>query len=237
MLPRVDAAEVCRAGGPMSKLAGKKVAFLIADGAEIREVRELQQSLEAEGAQVELVAPKAGEIKAVNGLEAGGTLQATRAVEEVSVPDYDALVLVGGANAVDTLRTDRKAVDLVREFVRCDEPTDKPVAALGLGARLLVEAGVAAGHAFATAPSLQTDIRNAGGAWVDEPAHISGCFVSGRGTDDLEDFRKQMLDAFASGQARGTLPKDEVKTDEDTLDEAVEETFPASDPVPTPTRA
>ena len=66
----------------------------------------------------------------------------------------------------------------------------------------LVEAGVVKGRTITSWPSLQTDIRNAGGTWVDEEVHTDGMLVSSRKPDDLPAFCGQMLEQFAAQGSR-----------------------------------
>ena len=151
-------------------LTGKRVAVLATDGVEQVELTRPMQALRDAGAQVELISLKPGTIQALNHLDKGDTFPVDKTVSEVSAADYAALVLPGGVANPDTLRTDAKAVKLVRDFIE----SDKPVAAICHGPWLLVEADVVRGRMITSWPSLQTDIRNAGGTWVIEPWPSTG---------------------------------------------------------------
>jgi len=111
----------------------------------------------------------------------------------------------------DHLRTVPEAVDLVRAFV--DE--GKPVAVICHGPWTMVEAGVVEGRLLTSWPSLQTDVRNAGGEWVDEEVVVCergpNVMVSSRKPDDLPAFCKTMIEVFAgdrpdSGEVSASSP-------------------------------
>ena len=220
-------------------LVGKRIAFLVADGVERDDVQVLKTELEKAGANVELVAASdAQEVSTVRGLDRAEPLPVHRTVDEVEVIDFDGLVIPGGSVSVDTLRISSEAVNLIRDFVHAQDPSDKLVAAVGLGPRLLVEAGVVSGRVLAGAPSLQTDARNAGGAYVEDDVKVDGCLITGRGGDALPELAKRLVSAFAAGQAPGAAAAaGHANVPPAKLDEMVEETFPASDSLPPPTRS
>jgi protease I len=167
----------------MSKsLHGKKVAILAADGVEKVELEQPRATLSDNGAQVELLSLKTGEIQARNhDLEPAGTIDVDRAVSEVSVDEFDALVLPGGTVNPDKLRLDSVAVAFVREFVN----SGKPVAAICHGPWTLVEAGVVAGRTLTSYPSIRTDLRNAGAKVVDEEVAVDRNLITSRSPSDL----------------------------------------------------
>jgi protease I len=134
----------------------------------------------------------------------------------VSEDDFDGLVLPGGVANPDRLRTDERAVRFVRQFFEAD----KPVAAICHGPWMLVEAGVLRGRTLTSWPSLRTDITNAGGDWVDEPVHVDQKLVTSRKPADIPQFNAKLLSVFSHA------------ADERQLDDMVEQTFPASDPLP-----
>src|SRR5206468_9597131 len=146
------------------QLAGKKVAILAADMFERVELEEPKKALEAEGATTEIVSISGGEIQGFDHFEPGGTIKVDKLVEEVSAGDYDALLIPGGVGNPDQLRGDENAVNFVRGFAE----SKKPMAVICHGPWVLVEAGVVRGKKLTSWPTLQTDIRNAGGEWVEE---------------------------------------------------------------------
>jgi protease I len=127
-----------------------------------------------------------------------------RTVEEVSVDDYDALMIPGGVGNPDQLRGDENAVAFVREFAEAG----KPLAVICHGPWMLVESGVARGRRLTSWPTLQTDIRNAGGTWVDEEVVVDAGIVTSRRPDDIPAFNEKMIEQFAKshlGARGGTL--------------------------------
>ena len=177
------------------ELKGKKIAFLATDMVEQIELTEPWKAVEQAGGKPELVSLKQGEIQGFNHYDKADTFKVDKTVEEVSASDYDGLVQPGGVGNPDTLRTDENAVSFVREFFE----QGKPVAVICHGPWMLVEAGVVRGRTVTSWPSLQTDIRNAGGNWVDEEVHVDNGLVTSRKPDDLPAFNKKMIEEFAEG--------------------------------------
>lgn len=183
----------------MTDLNGKRIAVLIDNtGVEQVELTTPWQALGGAGAQMTLVAPTEGTVQAFNNdVEKGDTFEADIAVADASTTDYDALVLPGGTTNADALRLDADAVRFVTDFAE----SGKPVASICHGPWALVEAGVVDGKTLTSYPSLQTDIRNAGGTWVDEESFTctAGGFtlVTSRNPGDLDAFVEAAANAFA----------------------------------------
>jgi protease I len=144
------------------------------------------------GHQAELLAPKPGDVQMFHHRDKGDTHPVDREVAGATVDEYDALVLPGGVANPDALRMNADAVDFVRAFVE----SGKPVAAICHAAWTLVEAGVVRGRRLTSWPSLQTDVRNAGGEWTDEEVVVDGNLITSRKPDDLPAFDKALLDAL-----------------------------------------
>jgi protease I len=184
-------------------LNGKKVAILVAnEGIEQVELTEPRKALEAAGATVELLAPESGEAQAFNHLDKADSFPVDRAVGDASAGDYDALMLPGGVANPDNLRMHADAVAFVRAFF----DAGKPVAAICHAPWTLVEADVVRGRTITSWPSLQTDVRNAGGTWVDEQVVVDEGLVTSRKPDDLEAFNAKMVEEFAEGPHEGNKP-------------------------------
>jgi protease I len=183
-----------------NELDGKRIAFMMAnEGVEQVELTEPWKAVEGTGGRPELIAPKAGTVQAFNHLDKADTFKVDRTTDEVRVDDYDGLVLPGGVANPDELRTVEKAVAFARDFF----DAGKPVAVICHGPWTLVEADVVRGRTLTSWPSLRTDIRNAGGQWVDEEVRRDGNLVTSRKPDDLPAFCSALVELFAKG-ARGT---------------------------------
>ena len=200
------------------QLKGRKVAFLATDGVEEVELTAPWNALSQAGAEVKLLADKSGQIQAMNHDEKGKTFPVDAEIAGASARDFDALVLPGGVANPDKLRQNREAVRFVREFMEAD----KPVAAICHAPWLLVEADVVRGRTLTSWPSLETDIKNAGGAWVNKQVQLDQKLLTSRKPDDLPAFCAQLVSLLANA------------INERRLDKMVEQSFPASDPLPGP---
>ena len=179
-----------------NKLQGKKVAFLVAnEGIEQVELTEPWKAVEQAGGTPELIAPEAGEAQAMNHLDKADTFTVDHVVADVSASDYDGLVLPGGVANPDNLRADESAVGFVRGFFE----EAKPVAAICHAPWTLIEADVVSGRTLTSYPSLQTDVRNAGGNWVDEEVVVDQGLVTSRKPDDIPAFNAKIVEEFAEG--------------------------------------
>lgn len=181
------------------KLRGTTVAFLTAnEGVEQVELTHPWRAVTEAGATAHLVAPEPGKVQAFNHLDKADVFPVDTTTAKASVDDYEALVLPGGVANPDRLRLDAKAVGFVRAFVE----SGKPVAVICHGPWTLVEAGVVRGRTLTSWPSLRTDIRNAGGTWVDKELVVDGNLFTSRKPDDLDAFSSHLVDTLARVGAR-----------------------------------
>jgi len=178
------------------KLKGKRVAILATDGVEQVELTEPRKAAENEGAQVDLVALREGEIQGFEHLDKGDRFPVDRTASQADAEDYDALILPGGVANPDELRTDRDAVSFVLAFASAK----KPIAAICHAPWTLAEAGVVKNRTLTSWPSLKTDITNAGGNWVDEEVHVDNGLVTSRKPDDLPAFCAKLVEEFCEGR-------------------------------------
>jgi protease I len=178
------------------QLKGKKIAFLAADMFEEVELAEPWKALEQAGAELELVSLEDGEVQGFNHYDKAGSYKVDKTVEEAAASDYDGLVLPGGVGNPDNLRQDENAVGFVHDFFE----QGKPVGAICHAPWTLVEAGVVRGRTLTSFPSLQTDIRNAGGNCVDEEVHVDNGLVTSRKPDDIPAFNKKLIEELAEGR-------------------------------------
>jgi protease I len=181
------------------ELSGKTIAFLCSnEGTEQVELTEPWQAVQDAGATPKLVSLESGKIQAFNHLDKGDTFTVDATVDDVAAGDFDGLVLPGGVANPDQLRMNDKAVAFAKGFF----DAGKPVAVICHGPWTLVEADVLRGRTITSWPSAQTDIRNAGGKWVDEEVCVDtdgpNTLVSSRKPDDLKAFCQATIDAFAT---------------------------------------
>ncbi|MBX6342482.1 MAG: type 1 glutamine amidotransferase [Thermomicrobiaceae bacterium] len=179
-----------------NELQGKRIAFLATDGVEQVELTEPWNAVRQAGGQPELVSIKSGQIQAVNGMDKADTFPVDKTVDQARAADYDGLVLPGGVANPDRLRMDERAVRFVRDFFEAG----KPVAAICHGPWMLVEANVVRGRTLTSYPSLKTDIRNAGGTWVDQEVVTDRGLVTSRGPKDLPAFCRKLVEEFREGR-------------------------------------
>src|SRR5918994_3921783 len=188
-----------------NELQGRRVAILLAPvGTEQAEFTEPKKAVEDAGAEVDVVGLQTGEAQTMNSdVNPGETFVVEKAFSEVSPGDYDALIVPGGTVGADTLRGNEEAVAFVRGFFE----QEKPVGVICHGPWTLVEADVVRDRTLTSYPSLQTDIRNAGGEWVDEEVVTDQGLVTSRNPGDLPAFNKKLIEEFAEGRHEAQAAK------------------------------
>ncbi|MEH0530515.1 type 1 glutamine amidotransferase [Streptomyces stelliscabiei] len=180
-----------------------RIAFLTApEGVEQIELTEPWQAAKNAGHEPVLVSTASGRVQGFDHLDKADTFPVDAVVGEIPADSFDALVLPGGVANPDFLRTDERAVSFVRKFFE----RGRPVAAICHAPWTLIEADVVRGRVLTSWPSLRTDIRNAGGTWVDKQVQICdhgpNKLVTSRKPDDLKAFCEAFLDVFSEGAAR-----------------------------------
>jgi protease I len=186
-----------------SELSGKKIAFLVAqEGVEEVELTAPWEAVERAGGTPELVAPQSGEVQAFNHLDKASTFEVDRTLADAQAREYDGVVLPGGVANPDALRTDERAIAFLRELFS----EGKPAGVICHGPWTLVEADLVRDRKITSWPSLQTDIRNAGGDWVDEEVVVDQGLVSSRKPDDLDAFCAKIVEEFAEGRHEVASP-------------------------------
>ena len=181
-----------------NELQGKKIAILLAPvGSEEVEFTEPKKAVEAEGATVDVVGIETGEAQTMNSdVNPGETFTVEKTFSEVSADKYDGLIIPGGTVGSDNLRADEDAVNFIHSFFE----QAKPVGVICHGPWTLVEAGVVSGRTLTSYPTLQTDILNAGGNWVDEEVVVDQGLVTSRNPDDLPAFCAKVVEEIAEGK-------------------------------------
>ena len=180
-------------------LADKRIAILTAeDGVERVELTEPRRALEAAEAHVVHITPEGGKVRTFDQTDPSEELTADRALAECDPAEFDALVLPGGYINPDKLRRDADAMTFTRSFFEAG----KPVGVICHGPWTLIEADVLHGRAITAVESIKTDVRNAGGEWVDEDVHIDrsgeSLLVSGRNHKAVEAFAQTVAREFAA---------------------------------------
>lgn len=178
-----------------TELNGKRIAFLATDGVEQVELTEPWRAVEEAGGQPELISPKTEQILGFNHLDHGDTFRVDTTVKNADPGDYDGLVLPGGVVNADFLRT----VDDAMAFMQAFFEQGKPVGVICHAPWALVETGIVKERTVTSWPSLQTDIRNAGGTWVDEELVVDRGLFTSRKPDDLPAFCAKLVEEFAEG--------------------------------------
>jgi protease I len=184
----------------MPNISETKVLIVATDGFEESELFGPKQILERRGAEVKLAAPDLKPIQATVHDDPGRTIWPDLTVDQARAEDFDALILPGGVRNPDTLRTNRRAIALIREFA----DVGKPVAAICHGPWLLVEADLLRGRTATSWQSIRTDLSNAGATVVDEPVVTDGNIVTSRKPDDVEPFTEALIRIIEAGNARAS---------------------------------
>jgi protease I len=179
----------------MMGVTGKKVAVLVDDYFEQAEFEEPIEALRDAGVDVEVIAVRHRKIHGLNHVAKGDVFTADLLLEEATPEDYDALVLPGGAINADSLRMVEAAQLWVRDFLE----EDRPVAAICHAPWLLVSADLLDGRRLTSFETIQDDIQNAGGDWVDEAVVIDGSLITSRKPDDLPAFNAALIKMLSVG--------------------------------------
>ena len=179
-----------------NNLNGKRIAILATNGFEQAELLEPRKALDEQGARTQVISPEKGSIKGWNEKNWGQEVAVDLSLESANANDFDALLLPGGVMNPDKLRMEPRAVEFVRQFFQAG----KPVAAICHGPWLLVEAGAVRGRTLTSWPSLQADIRNAGGKWVDQEIVVDDGLVTSRKPADIPAFNRKMVEEIKEGK-------------------------------------
>ncbi|WP_191060115.1 type 1 glutamine amidotransferase domain-containing protein [Geminicoccus harenae] len=180
----------------MPKIDQARILIMATDGFEQSELVVPRDKLRAAGARVEIASPSGQEIRGWDETDWGETVPVDLSIDQAKVDNYDALVLPGGQINPDKLRTEPKAVDLIRQFLS----SGKMVAAICHGPWLLVEVDALRGRKVTSFQSIKTDVANAGGNWVDQEVVVDQGIITSRSPEDLDAFVGKIVEEVQEGR-------------------------------------
>jgi protease I len=182
------------------ELTNQRIAILATDGFEQVELEKPRQALKEAGAEVTIISLNPGEIQGVNHLDKGDSIPVDLTLDDAEAGDFDALLLPGGLANPDTLRANAAAIRFVRAFARAG----KPIAAICHAPWLLIEADLVRGRQLTSWPNIESDVRNAGGEWLNQKVVVDNGIITSRSPEDIPAFNATMIEEFASGPLGGT---------------------------------
>ncbi|MCL4136691.1 UNVERIFIED_CONTAM: hypothetical protein GTU68_021952 [Idotea baltica] len=180
----------------MKNLERKIVAILATNGFEESELISPKKALEEAGAEVHIISPESGAIKSWKDGNWSNEYTVDKTLSEVSVSDYNGLVLPGGVINPDKIRRNEDAIEFIKDFFR----NHKPVAAICHATWLLAEANVLKGRKITSFNSIKTDMINAGADWVDEEVVVDQGLVTSRNPNDLKAFNDKIVEEIYEGK-------------------------------------
>jgi len=175
----------------MAALDNVRVALLATDGVEEAELTEPAKALGQAGAKVDVISNHDGRLQAFNHMDKGDTIPIDLTIDRANPADYDALLLPGGALNADKMR----AVPEVVQFIKA--MANKPMAVICHAPWELISAGLVRGRTLTSYYTIQDDVRNAGGNWVDREVVVDGNLVTSRQPSDIPAFNREMVKLFA----------------------------------------
>ncbi len=179
----------------MPSIAKSRILIMATHGFEQSELVKPMELLKAKGAKVDVAAPEAGDIRGWEKTDWGTPVDVDLTLDNVAVRDYDALVLPGGVMNPDKLRTNDKALAIIKAFLE----SGKVVAAICHAPWLLIEAGAVRGREVTSFASIRTDVINAGGHWVDKEVATSEGIITSRNPGDIAAFVTKIIEEVEEG--------------------------------------
>jgi protease I len=177
----------------MANLQGFRVAVIATDGFEEQELTEPIGVLKDVGAEVTILSPKSGDIQAFRHMDKSITVPVNRVLAEADPDEFDGVVLPGGGFNADFMRV----LPELQSFLRSMQDAHKPIAAICHAPWELISAGLVEGRTLTSYHTIQDDIRNAGGTWLDQEVVEDDNWVTSRQPDDLPAFNKAVIALFA----------------------------------------
>ena len=189
------------------KLEGMRVAILATNGVEQVELTEPRKALDEAGARTTLISIKPGKIKSMNHDQIANEFDVEMLLEDADPEEFDAVLLPGGALNADALRVENGA----QEFVRYIDDSGKPIAVICHAPWLLISAGLVEGRTLTSYRTIEDDVRNAGGNWMDKEVISDQNWVSSRQPSDIPMFNREMINLFSQQKSRmREVPKEQV---------------------------
>jgi len=183
------------------KLRGKRVAILATDGFEQSELFKPMEALKAEGAEVDVISDKSGEIRGWSGTDWGQAVMVNKEIKDAKVRDYNGLVLPGGVINPDNLRINNEAIEFTREFFE----QGKPVGAICHAPQILISADVVKNRTMTSYKSIKKDLENAGANWIDAEVVVDQGLVTSRNPKDIPAFNAKLIEEIKEGVHEGQL--------------------------------
>jgi protease I len=183
----------------MDMLSGHRIAVLAATGVDQEQLSTILKALRAAGGEVAIIADRRGTLMAWDDAGWGSLFKVARTVMNAGQEDFEALCIPGGVLSSDALRANKHAAAFVHAFFAAR----KPVAAIGHGPQLFVDAGVVRGRRLTSVPTIRQDLINAGAAWEDAAVVVDDGLVTSRGTDDLPAFINKLIEEVWEGRHEG----------------------------------
>jgi protease I len=177
----------------MAQLSNFRVAILATDGFEETELTEPLKALRDAGASVDVVSPHGGQIQGFRHFDKANTVQVDKTIDQADPNSYDAIMLPGGALNADAMRV----IPGVQSFIRAIDQAGKPMAVICHAPWELISSGIVKGHTLTSYHTIQDDVRNAGGNWVDREVVVDDRLITSRQPSDLPAFNREMLNVFS----------------------------------------
>lgn len=178
----------------MTQLSNLRIAVIATDGFEESELTEPVQALKSAGATVEIVSNKSGQIQAFRHHDKSIMVKVDRLLDQVKPEDYQAVLLPGGALNADAIRIE----PTIQSFLQKIQQAGKPIAAICHAPWTLISAGLVQGRTLTSYKTIQDDIQNAGGKWIDREVVVDRNWVTSRQPGDIPAFNREMINLFSS---------------------------------------
>jgi len=197
----------------MCDLNGYRVAVLATDGFEETELTEPVAALTSAHADVTIISPNAGKIQGFVHAKKSRRVAVDRTLADASPDEFDAVHLPGGCLNADAMRV----IPEVQKFLQGMQAAGKPIAAICHAPWELISAGLMQGRTLTSYHTIQDDVRNAGGKWMDRTVVEDQNWVTSRQPDDLPAFNRAMINLFERQHALGAELREHANKTSETV--------------------